>query len=538
MQKLLIALIVAYAAMLSACGGGTSNSDLVTANTSATISSSANPSVPGEVAAFTVTVTSKGGGAPTGKVTFLDGTTALGTASLSGDGMASFPTSTLSVGSHVITATYAGDASFAGSTTSAVTQVVQLAPPGSVSPNFFAMDMGHLPLSAGGNEKWPTQLGLGFSIWRSLGASLRWSDLETCDGGADPTNSCYTWVGLDNWINSATTYGQQTLFTAFYTPTWASSNPSASCQNSGSGGCYPPDDVESGDQHWKDFLTAVYNHVQSLPAVSGSKPHISVWECWNEPDVATEYAGQLSDLHTMCNDLHDAIAPLDATAKFTTPAPADDKDVAPWLQTWISGYDPTKVDIIAFHGYVKSQIAEDIFTDILAPLSAFVPQTGKPLWDTEGSDLLGLQPLADPDQHAAFYARYALIQQSSNVATFSYWGYDFGNGDNLIDNPATPNATLNEAGEAWQQIYAWTVGSKFTSPCHPNGTVWQCALTNSSAVPTIIAWDTSQTCSNGVCSTSNFTAPSGMTSFTDIAGTTTNISGGIVPIGAKPVLLK
>ena len=51
-----------------------------------------------------------GSGTPTGSVTFLDGTTTLGTGTLSARGSATLTTSGLSVGIHTITATYAATA--------------------------------------------------------------------------------------------------------------------------------------------------------------------------------------------------------------------------------------------------------------------------------------------------------------------------------------------------------------------------------------------------------------------------------------------
>jgi Ca2+-binding RTX toxin-like protein len=56
-----------------------------------------------------------GAGIPAGTVTFLDGTTTLGTQNLSSGG-ATFTTSTLSAGMHSITAVYNGDANFTAST--------------------------------------------------------------------------------------------------------------------------------------------------------------------------------------------------------------------------------------------------------------------------------------------------------------------------------------------------------------------------------------------------------------------------------------
>ena len=44
---------------------------------------------------------------------------------------------------------------------------------------------------------WPTTLGFQFSVFRTLGVQLKWSDIETCDGGGDPSNPCYTWTAFD-----------------------------------------------------------------------------------------------------------------------------------------------------------------------------------------------------------------------------------------------------------------------------------------------------------------------------------------------------
>ena len=62
--------------------------------------------------------------APTGVVTFLDGSTVLGTKTLVGSGVASFSTASLSVGSHAITASYAGDANSAASVSTVLMETV------------------------------------------------------------------------------------------------------------------------------------------------------------------------------------------------------------------------------------------------------------------------------------------------------------------------------------------------------------------------------------------------------------------------------
>jgi len=92
-------------------------------NTTTVVTSSVNPSVFGQSVTFTATVSS-GVGTPTGTVSFKDGATNLGSGTLNASGQATFTTSSLSVGSHSITAEYSGDANFNGSTSPVLTQVV------------------------------------------------------------------------------------------------------------------------------------------------------------------------------------------------------------------------------------------------------------------------------------------------------------------------------------------------------------------------------------------------------------------------------
>ena len=113
--------------------GSTSSAATQTVNQASTttiVTSSSNPSTAGQSTTFTATVTAAapGGGTPTGTVTFMDGTTTLGTGTLDSNGQATFQTSTLTMGPHTITAVYGGDSNFTASTSTALTQTVNAAP--------------------------------------------------------------------------------------------------------------------------------------------------------------------------------------------------------------------------------------------------------------------------------------------------------------------------------------------------------------------------------------------------------------------------
>src|SRR5205807_957603 len=93
------------------------------AASSTAVASSNNPSIIGTAVTLTASVTSPVTGTLTGTVTFQDGTSALGTGTLSG-GAATFITSGLTAGTHSITAVYSGDANFAGGTSPVLMQTV------------------------------------------------------------------------------------------------------------------------------------------------------------------------------------------------------------------------------------------------------------------------------------------------------------------------------------------------------------------------------------------------------------------------------
>lgn len=96
--------------------------------TSCSLVSDNNPSELGDAVEFADTITASDIITPTGTVEFFDGVTSLGTGTLFEDSpgvaTARLTTSSLSIGSHAITAVYDGDLSFQASTCDALTQVV------------------------------------------------------------------------------------------------------------------------------------------------------------------------------------------------------------------------------------------------------------------------------------------------------------------------------------------------------------------------------------------------------------------------------
>jgi hypothetical protein len=100
------------------------------ASSSTSLGTSGTPSVYGQPVTFSSTVTSTTAtGTPTGTITFKDGSVPLGGAVAMVGGSASFTLSTLTAGSHFITALYSGDNVFTASVSGTTTQVVNQAQP-------------------------------------------------------------------------------------------------------------------------------------------------------------------------------------------------------------------------------------------------------------------------------------------------------------------------------------------------------------------------------------------------------------------------
>ena len=93
-------------------------------STTTTLTNPSGSSILNRTVTFTATISPNATGVSlSGTVTFLDGARTLGTSPVSGT-TATFTTASLSVGTHTITAVYAGDSTFAASTSSPINEII------------------------------------------------------------------------------------------------------------------------------------------------------------------------------------------------------------------------------------------------------------------------------------------------------------------------------------------------------------------------------------------------------------------------------
>jgi autotransporter-associated beta strand protein/VCBS repeat-containing protein len=114
------------------------------AATTATVVASPDPSVYGQAVTLTasVAVVAPGAGLPTGLVTFYDGPTTVGQGTLGANGVATATVTFAATGPHSVTAVYAGDTDFAGTTSAAAPAFVH---PGFASVALATSDSASYP---------------------------------------------------------------------------------------------------------------------------------------------------------------------------------------------------------------------------------------------------------------------------------------------------------------------------------------------------------------------------------------------------------
>jgi len=154
-------------------------------STATSLASSLNPSIVGENVVFTASVTAPGSSAvPTGTVTFLDGTTVIGTGALTGAGVATLTTASLAAGSHNMTASYGGDTANAASVSAVRVQVVNPALPAGTLP--FTMTVTPSPVSVG--------VGLAASLLVTVTEASGYSQPVALGCGSLPTEAVCTFA--------------------------------------------------------------------------------------------------------------------------------------------------------------------------------------------------------------------------------------------------------------------------------------------------------------------------------------------------------
>ncbi len=364
-----------------------------------------------------------------------------------------------------------------------------------------------------GSSVWPPtdgqhQIGTIGSL-RLWDNGVKWGHINTAPG-------VYNWQKIDNWIAMAQGQGMDVLYTFGYTPGFAGTY-NTNCLD-GATGCSSPTDVNTDgtgtDKYFSDFVTAL---------VTRYKGRIAFYELWNEPDFSGFWSGKTAQLVRMGKDAARIIRSIDPAAKILSPS-AHGPTMASFFDSYVAAGGAANFDIVNAHlrGQGQKNANPEAFIDMYNDVVAELKKrnlTKLPVWDDEHGLLK--DQMSDPDMMAGHVARGLLLRAGVGIQRQYIYTWD---------NPVY-GLQSNDSGVAWDVVAGWLIGHTI-SPCVLKGTIYTCALDNGLAV-----WDTAQSCSKGICTSSRYTYPSGNRYQTDIEGRKTVLSGSTVSIGYKPIFL-
>jgi len=324
-----------------------------------------------------------------------------------------------------------------------------------------------------------------------------------------------------------------------WTPGWAVADQTSCFHNkNGTLSCtVPPDNI----QDWIDFITAVVNHYNGKTA-----PHIKYYEIWNEMSNTKFWTGTPAQMVALAQAAYPIIKE-DPYALVVTPSVVWKSGVN-YMTTYLQAGGYQYADLISFHGY-PSQTGGGAPVPVPmpeSPLSTNAPimtmittfrsiadnngMLNKPMVTTEGG--WGTNGVSDPDMQAAWIAHYEILQAglaSSNNLLFQTW-YTWG----YVQSGTieTSSGSPTPAGLAYNVVLTWLTGLT-PSPCTVSGNIYTCQI----APLKQIVWDSSQSCSNGVCTTAPYSPDPSYIVQEDITGVKQPIKGDTVNLGIKPLLL-
>jgi hypothetical protein len=432
------------------------------------------------------------------------------------------------------------------------------------------------------NDPWPTNQDVCFGTWRTLDANgigpdsqlqrlgLKWSDINWAYGQ-------YDFSSLDQWVNQLT--GQQVIFTAFWTPNWASAYPQDPCGPGGNprrppGGCDLPDPAQYPNA-WHDFIQALVTHV------TGYHPNpVQYIEIWNEPNDDNK-----CNRNNNCNP--SALVGLTQTAQ-SIAGPAGISIISPpvtgsgveagsgtdgksYLEDLLENGVGNYANVIAFHAYVDEPVAGNLteeIGDVTDLLNSYNFTHG--FYITEGSWLNNHDEIGDytdstdMSEQAAWLATSYLtsayyITPNANgnyLLGYSFYGWDYGpderNNEHVTalwcttwcDTPPGP-PQLTKAGVGYQNLYNWLIGATPTGQCTNSGDgngdlVWTCGFNSPALGQTQAVWLSCGSWDNYQYDCGyNWTVspPNTFYSYLTLTGQTCGIFGSTIDITAWPILL-
>ncbi|SRR5581483_3482665 len=346
--------------------------------------------------------------------------------------------------------------------------------------------------------------GAGVCHLRIWDDQANWIDSETSRG-------VYNWKNLDTMLSEANTLGVDVLFTFGKVPGWASSNPTdPNCKDGyHAGDCAPPSDVNSGDNYFKEYVTALMQHTGT---------QITYFEMWNEPYNLPYWDGTPQELEIMVADAAQIIRSMNPNAVILTPSMSPWKNQQVFLGSFLAACQGNvSFDIFAMHDYTWGGPPEKLVGEVqtVESFQAAMGLQSLPLWSAEGSDKEWAN--FTQQQKNDFVARYYTLELNHGSQRHYWYSWNVSTVGQLMNTPA---ATV------YKTIGAWFTGMKHTG-CIQKGYGYMCTEQDSNGIDHPIIWMTQ--------GTANYATKASQYQTTD--GVIHQVIGGLIPLNDSPIFI-
>jgi hypothetical protein len=312
----------------------------------------------------------------------------------------------------------------------------------------------HIHRAAAGTP-WPA---VPFATWRLWDSGVTWPQLE-------PEPGKWNFKLLDRYVQLAAEHHVTLLLTLGLTPAWASARPGEASSYQPGNAAEPRDLAD-----WRNYVRTVALRYKGV---------IRYYEVWNEPNVRGTFTGTSATMLQLVRVAYETLKAVDPGITVVSPS-ATASGGADWLADFVKAGGCQYSDVIAYHFYVTPDAPEAMIPLIrrVRNVLGLTACEHKPLWNTESGWAAPKHFSTDSDS-ASYLMRAYIVNWLMGVDRFYWYAWDNHNWSTL-ETTTRNGDEKTAAGNAYEVIRSWLLGSVLLSCNLQKSKVWVCQLTRES----------------------------------------------------------
>lgn len=291
-----------------------------------------------------------------------------------------------------------------------------------------------------------------------------WRVFDTAWYKVEPQAGRWKFGHPDKTVADAAAQGGNVDFVLTGSPTWAASRPNESAIRS-----YLPKGMRSEPANLNQWA----NYVRTVATRYKGKVHI--YELWNEPNLTSQYTGDVNHLVSMCQIAYRVLKQVDPDITVISPGFSPYQNQA-FVSAFLTEGGRGTFDVFGYHFYTETSIPEKEVV-LFEKLSAMLVDAGTSdvqIWNTESGYLIESIPAARHQNASEMpsYAHHLSVREAQDFLVRAYvlgWAlhirrfYWFCWGDNryaVVDDGGT---TWTPVATAFTRLAGYLTGSRMLS---------------------------------------------------------------------------